>query len=446
MDGFGSFMKPDKGDGSERRSRPLFIQKEKIMVTTEMVHSEKTEEGAARALMQAFREIMGAEADGVVFAPGRVNLIGEHIDYNGGHVFPCALTLGTYGAFRKRTDRRMRFYSMNFAKKGIIESSLDTYEIEARDDWTRYTKGVVWAFAEKGFKAETGFDFVCCGTIPNKSGLSSSASVEVCMGTALMEMFGFEGVDQVLNAQLGQMAENVFVGLNCGIMDQFASANGKKDHAILLDCTSLKYRLIPLDLGSAKLVIINTNKPHELTESAYNDRRAECEKALELLRTRMPGLTALCELSPEEFEEVSDVLRGTGKPAEEGGVNMRKVYDRAKHAVYEESRTRAGAGALSRGDLSSFGKFMNASHISLRDLFEVSCRELDLLAETAWQTEGVIGARMTGGGFGGCTVNIVEGGAVESFIESVGRKYRETIGYDASFYVVTAGEGAHRIV
>ena len=427
------------------------------------VKSAASEAEAADAMMETFSEIMGAEAEGVVFAPGRVNLIGEHIDYNGGHVFPCALTLGTYGAFRKREDRVMRFFSLDFADEGIYESSLDTYEEEPRDEWTRYTKGVVWAFAHKGYAIDKGFDIIFCGTIPNKSGLSSSASLEVCMGTALMEMFGFEGVDQILNAQLGQMAENRFVGLNCGIMDQFASANGKKDHAVLLDCATLDYELVPLALGSAKLVIVNTNKPHELTESAYNDRRAECEKALELLRQKKPALAALCELLPEEFEKMAGEVFTCGEASAKAGeaadtaLEPEKtgtganapgsvLYKRAHHAVTEEARTRSGAEALKKGDLAAFGKLMNASHVSLRDEFEVSCRELDLLAEYAWETEGVLGARMTGGGFGGCTVNIVEGGAVEQFIEKLGGIYRREIGYDASFYVVTAGEGAHRIL
>lgn len=402
-------------------------------MTEDRIRNAADEREAALEMRLAFREIFGEEADGVVFAPGRVNLIGEHIDYNGGHVFPCALTLGTFGAYRRRDDRVMRFHSLNFAGDGIIVSAIDTMEEEPREDWTKYTKGVVWAFEQKGHPVGSGFDFLCCGTIPNKSGLSSSASLEVCMGTALMEMFGPDGVDQVENALIGQLAENRFVGLNCGIMDQFASANGKKDHAILLDCATLDYRHVPLDLSGAKLVIINTNKPHELVDSAYNERRAECEKALELLRAERPELSALCELTPEEFD------------AMEGFLSETKVRDRARHAVYEEARTRRGAEALRRGDLTAFGQYMNASHVSLRDLFEVSCRELDVLAETAWDTPGVIGARMTGGGFGGCTVNIVEEDAVEGFIERVGTKYLETIGYEASFYVVTAGDGAHRV-
>jgi len=403
-------------------------------MTEEKIRKAAGENEAAELMKQAFRDTFGEEADGAVFAPGRVNLIGEYTDFNGGHVFPCALTLGTYGAYRKRNDTKMRFYSLNFPEDGVVESSLETMNEEPREDWTRYTKGVVWAFGQKGYAVPCGFDFLCSGTIPGKSGLSSSASLEVCMGTALMEMFGFSGVNQVINAQLGQLAENQFVGLNCGIMDQFSSANGKKDHAILLDCTTLDYQHVPLDLGDAKLVIVNTNKPHELTESAYNVRRAECDQALELLRTEKADLMALCKLTPAEFDAMEHLLTAPN------------VRARAKHAVYEEERTQRGGEALRRGDLKTFGELMNASHASLRDLFEVSCRELDVLAENAQKMPGVIGARMTGGGFGGCTVNIVEDSAVEAFIETLGKIYLETIGYAASFYVVTAGDGAHRIV
>lgn len=383
-------------------------------------------------LKDKFEELYGAgEGERVFFAPGRVNLIGEHIDYNGGHVFPCALTLGTYAVARKRNDRKMRFYSVNMDKIGVIEADLDNLVYKKEDDWANYSKGVVWAYEESGYKLDTGFDFACYGTIPNKSGLSSSASLEVLTGTALMGLYGFDN-DQIKNALLGQKAENDFVGMNCGIMDQFASAMGKKDSAIFLDCATLDYKLTPVVLGDASLVIVNTNKPHELTNSAYNDRRRECEEALKALQTKA-DIKAICELKPAQFEEIKDVITDP------------VVQKRAKHAVYEEDRCVRAVTALNAGDLKEFGQLMRGSHESLRDDFEVSCRELDVLVDEAWKIDGTIGARMTGGGFGGCTVNIVKNDAIDHFKEEVGKNYKEKTGLEASFYVVSIGDGAHEI-
>ena len=384
-----------------------------------------------RELKEAFDRVYGGEDCRIFFAPGRVNLIGEHIDYNGGHVFPCALTLGTYAAVRKRADRKLRFFSVSFPDAGVIESSLDDLIYKKEDDWANYVKGVVWAFEEHGYKADTGFDFVCFGTIPNKSGLSSSASLEVLTGQILISLYNFD-TDQVKNALYGQYAENKFVGMNCGIMDQFASAMGKADSAIFLNTATLDYQYAPVALGDAKLVIVNSNKPHELTTSAYNDRRRECEEALEDLQ-KVRDIKALCELTPEEFEEIKGAIRDD--------VCLR----RARHAVTEEARTVKAVQLLDNGDLEGFGKLMNGSHVSLRDDFETSCFETDVLAEEAWAIPGVLGARITGGGFGGCTVNIVKDSAVDNFIETVGKHYVERTGLTASFYVVSVGGGPREI-
>ncbi len=382
-------------------------------------------------LKKAFEDTFGASAELVCFAPGRVNLIGEHIDYNGGHVFPCALTLGTYGAARRRADRTVRMASANFPEAGVTEVSLDDLVYRKEDGWTNYVKGVIWAFAKNGYACESGFDFMVSGTIPNKSGLSSSASLEVLTGETMMEMFSFDN-DQIHNALFGQQAENQFVGMNCGIMDQFASAMGKKDKAIFLDTSTLAYSYAPVVLKDAELLIVNTNKPHELTDSAYNERRSQCEEALAILQKAKP-VRALCDLTPDDFDEVKSLLTDD------------VLLRRARHAVTENARTVAAVKALDAGDLEQFGKLMNASHVSLRDDFEVSCRELDILAEEAWKVPGTIGARMTGGGFGGCTVNIVKSAAVPEFIRRVGNAYREKVGYEASFYRAAIGDGPHRV-
>ncbi len=390
------------------------------------------DEKVIQELKDKFTELYGEGEMRLFFAPGRVNLIGEHIDYNGGHVFPCALTLGTYGVARKRSDRKIHFYSMNLDHIGVVEADLDDLIYKKEDDWANYAKGVVWAYESEGLKLDTGFDFACVGTIPNKSGLSSSASLEVLTGTALIGLYGFEN-DQIKNAQLGQKAENQFVGMNCGIMDQFASANGAKDKAIFLDCATLNYKLTPVVLGDAKLVIVNTNKPHELTNSAYNDRRRECEEALKLLQTKK-DIKALCELTPAEFEEIKDVITDP------------VVMKRAHHAVYEEARTVKAVEELNAGNIAAFGELMGQSHESLSRDFEVSCKELDVLVEEAWKIDGTVGARMTGGGFGGCTVNIVKDAAVDQFVETVGKHYTERTGLEASFYIVSIGDGAHEVV
>lgn len=384
-------------------------------------------------VLERFQELFGAEGDiRSYFSPGRVNLIGEHTDYNGGHVFPCALTIGTYGAARKREDRKIRFYSENFSKMGVFETSLDDLVYHEEANWTNYPKGVVWAFKEKGYETPTGFDMVMYGNIPNGSGLSSSASVELLMGVILVDLYGFEGLSMIDLALLGQYAENRFNGMNCGIMDQFAIAMGKENQAIFLDTGDLSYEYAPIEMKGAKIVIAASNKKRKLTDSKYNERRAECEEALADIQKQM-DIKALGELTEEQFEQVQDAIQNP------------VCRKRAKHAVYENQRTIKAVAALKAGDLETFGKLMNASHVSLRDDYEVTGKELDTLVEAAWKQEGVIGSRMTGAGFGGCTVSIVKTDCVDKFIENVGKAYLEKIGYAADFYVVEIGDGSRRI-
>ncbi len=380
-------------------------------------------------LVKVFKEKFGSEGDiRSYFAPGRVNLIGEHTDYNGGHVFPCALTIGTYAIVRKREDRNFRFYSTNFESLGVIEASLDNLKYDKALDWTNYPLGVVWAFIEKGYPVDCGFDMLLFGNIPNGSGLSSSASVEVVTGVALRDLFGYNDISMIDIALFGQYSENNFNGVNCGIMDQFAIAMGKKDQAIFLDTSDLSYTYAPIKLADEKIVIACSNKKRGLGDSKYNERRAECEEALAELQTKL-DIKALGELSEEEFEANKDLIKSE--------VRQR----RAKHAVYENQRTLKAVDALKAGNLEEFGKLMNASHVSLRDDYEVTGIELDTLVENAWEQEGVIGSRMTGAGFGGCTVSIVKTDCVDKFIENVGKAYLEKIGYAADFYVVEIGDG-----
>ena len=381
-----------------------------------------------RELLQKFVEVFGDKGEyQVYFAPGRVNLIGEHTDYNGGHVFPCALTIGTYAVARKRDDKKLCFYSMNFEDLGVLESSVDQLVYKKEDDWTNYPKGVIWAMINKGYKIESGMDILVYGNIPNASGLSSSASLEVLTGFVLKELFQLE-VSFVELALIGQYAENNFNGVNCGIMDQFAVAMGKKNHAIFLDTATLSYEYAPLNLGDAKIVIMNTNKKRGLGDSKYNQRRSECETALADLQKVVP-LETLGDLSEEEFE--------THKSAIKDPIHMK----RAKHAVYENQRTIKAVEALENNDIALFGKLMVASHESLQYDYEVTGLELDTIVEAALKQEGVIGARMTGAGFGGCAVSIVRTDAVERFVENVGKEYKAIIGYEADFYVVEVGDG-----
>ena len=384
-------------------------------------------------LVKKFQELFGEGGDiRFYFSPGRVNLIGEHTDYNGGHVFPCALTIGTYGVARKRADRKIRLYSENYSKMGVIETSLDDLVYRDSAGWTNYPKGIVWTFQEKGYPVEKGFDMLMYGNIPNGSGLSSSASVELLMGIILKDLFGYEDLTMINLALIGQYGENNFNGMNCGIMDQFAIAMGKKDHAIFLDTQNLQYEYAPIRMDGYKIVIAASNKKRRLTDSKYNERRAECEEALKDIQS-VKKIQALGELTEEEFEQVKDAVKDP------------VCRKRAKHAVYENQRTIQAVKALKNNDLETFGKLMNESHVSLRDDYEVTGKELDTLVEAAWKQDGVIGSRMTGAGFGGCTVSIVKEEAVDAFIKNVGEIYEKEIGYEADFYVVEIGDGTRRI-
>lgn len=384
-------------------------------------------------LLEKFIELFGNEGEAhVYFAPGRVNLIGEHTDYNGGHVFPCALTIGTYMAARKRADRKLNFYSMNFEELGVLESSLDDLTPKADGEWTNYPKGVIWAFEGRGMKLDCGLDIALYGNIPNGSGLSSSASLEVVTGYMLRDLFGFDVTNQDL-ALIGQYSENNFNGCNCGIMDQFASAMGKKDNAIFLDTSDLSFEYAPIVLDGAKIVVTNSMVKHSLVTSAYNDRRNESAQALKDLQ-QVCGIKTLGDLTEEEFE--------TYKSAIKDDINRA----RAKHAVYENQRTIKAVKALKDKDLETFGKLMNASHVSLRDDYETSCEEVDVLVDEAWKIPGVIGSRITGGGFGGCTVSIVKDEAIDTFKEKLTAAYEEKVKKTPEFYVVSVGDGPSKLV
>ena len=386
-----------------------------------------------KKLFDMFAELFGdSEGARFYFSPGRVNLIGEHTDYNGGHVFPCALTLGTYGAARKREDNKIHFYSMNLDSFDVVEASLDDLTNKKEYNWANYPLGVVWAFKEKGHTITSGFDMVIWGNIPNGSGLSSSASLEVLTGVILTDLFEIKDLSMTDLALIGQYSENNFNGCNCGIMDQFAVAMGKKDHAIFLDTSDLSYEYAPCVLDGAKIVITNSKVKHSLVDSAYNDRRNECAAALKALQSEL-DIQTLGDLTPEEFEAHKSLIKDEIQ------------LQCAKHAVYENQRTIDAVTALKAGDIESFGKLMNQSHISLRDDYDVSCEEIDILVDLAWKIPGVLGSRITGGGFGGCTVSIVKNESVDTFIETIGKTYLEKVGHEAEFYTVDIGDGASRL-
>ena len=382
-------------------------------------------------LYDKFKELFGYEAESKFFSPGRVNLIGEHTDYNGGHVFPCAIHRGTYALVKKRDDKKFRMYSENFENLGIIEFLLDNLVNEKKHKWVNYPKGVVKMFIEAGYKIDSGFDVLFYGNIPNGSGLSSSASIEIVTSIILKDLYNLD-IDMVEMVKLSQKAENQFIGVNSGIMDQFAVGMGKKDNAILLDCNTLKYSYAPVILKDEVLVIGNTNKKRGLADSKYNERRAECEEALKDLQKEL-DIQSLGELSIEEFNKSEKLIKNE--------INRK----RAKHAVYENQRTIKAQKELMEGNLKEFGRLMNESHVSLRDDYEVTGIELDTMVEIAWNQEGVIGSRMTGAGFGGCTISIVKKDAVDKFIANVGKEYKERVGLNADFYVVNISDGAKKL-
>ncbi len=381
-------------------------------------------------LVDKFLEIYG-EGDGVkaYFAPGRVNLIGEHTDYNGGHVFPCALTVGTYGVARKREDTKVCLYSLNYPECGMVKASLSDLAYRQKDGWGNYPKGVIQTFISKNLKIPCGLDILYYGDIPKGLGIGSSASIEVVTGLILKDLMDYKDLSMIDIALFAQLAENEYVGMSCGIMDPFIIAMGKKDHAVFLDASDLSYIYAPLALPHEKIIITNSQKARLAVDERYQERRAQCEKALEELQTVI-AIRNLGELTAEVFEQVQEMI---GSP-----VRLR----RARHAVTENQRTIQAVEALKRGDIFELGQLMNASHLSLKEDYEVSCEELDILVEEAWEIDGVLGSRMMGAGFGGCTVSIVENSAVNEFIQRVGENYQKRIGLHADFYVVETGNGA----
>lgn len=383
-----------------------------------------------KELEQLFRSTFGKEAQGNYFAPGRINLIGEHTDYNGGHVFPAAITIGTYGLAGKREDRLIRFYSENFSELGIIEVSLDDLSYDKRHDWTNYLKGMIKYLIDAGYQIDQGMDLLFYGTIPNGAGLSSSASIELLTGVIVNDLFQLE-VPMLDLVKTGQKVENQFIGVNSGIMDQFAIGMGQKDQAILLDTNTLEYEMVPAAFGDYVIVIMNTNKRRELADSKYNERRAECEKALQLLQTQLP-IDSLGELSEEIFEANKQLI------------SDERLIRRAKHAVTENQRTIKAKNALVQNDLTAFGQLLNASHASLREDYEVTGVELDTLVFAAQDQPGVLGARMTGAGFGGCSIALVQKENVEAFTQKVGQIYLDKVGYSADFYVAKIADGAKK--
>lgn len=383
-------------------------------------------------LSPLFYKTFGVKDFRLFFAPGRINLIGEHTDYNGGYVFPCAITFGTYALARKRNDRKFRMYSQNFPEKGVVEFDLTNLDYNKEHDWVNYPKGMIRFFLEAGYSIDHGLDVFFYGNIPNGAGLSSSASIELVTGVMLEKMFDL-AIDRLEMVKIGQKVENRFIGVNSGIMDQFAVGMGKKDYAILLNCETLQYQQVPIQLSGYRIIIMNTNKRRELADSKYNQRRQECEAALKELK-QYADIQNLANLTTKQFDKLSSKI---SDPI---------IKKRAKHAVYENDRTIQAAEALKNQDLKRFGQLMNESHISLRDDYEVTGKELDAIVEAAWKQDGVIGARMTGAGFGGCAIAIVETEKVPSFIENVGNIYKEKIGYEASFYNVTVGDGAIEIM
>lgn len=381
-----------------------------------------------RECKNEFIKIFGKEDFRVFFAPGRINLIGEHTDYNGGNVFPAAITFGTYGLAGKNDLNMFRLYSMNFQSLGVIEFGLEELDYNKQHDWANYIKGMIRYLKEAGYEINSGVDIVFYGNIPNGAGLSSSASIELATGVILEGLFSLD-IDRINLVKIGKKVENEFIGVNSGIMDQFAIGMGKKECGILLDCETLKYSYAPIKLENYDIVIMNTNKRRELADSKYNERRGECEEALRRLQ-KVVDINSLGQLSEEEFEKNKHVI------------DDEILTKRAKHAVYENQRTLKALDELNKGNILAFGELMNRSHISLRDDYEVTGKELDALVEAAWEQEGVVGARMTGAGFGGCSIAMVEKKNTEDFIKNVGNKYKNIIGYEADFYIASIGDGA----
>lgn len=378
-----------------------------------------------------YEDIFAKQAPRVFFAPGRINLIGEHTDYNGGHVFPCALTFGTHALAARNTDDQIRLYSVNFPERGVITLSLQDLSYKKEHDWANYPKGMIAYMIDAGYRIDSGFDILFAGEIPNGAGLSSSASIEMVTGVVLEGLFNLT-IDRLEMVKIGKRVENEFIGVNSGIMDQFAIGMGKAGCGMLLDCETLTFSYAPLALTDYDILIMNTNKRRELADSKYNERRSECEAALAKLQQKLT-ICSLGELTSEQFAEHQDII------------GNETWLRRARHAVQENRRTLKALEELQAGHLAAFGKLVNQSHISLRDDYEVTGRELDALVEAAWQQPGVIGARMTGAGFGGCAIAIVEKTQTAVCQAAIAAAYKEAIGYEASFYIANIGDGAREL-
>ena len=384
-------------------------------------------------LKEKFTELFGnAGEPKLYFAPGRVNLIGEHTDYNGGHVFPCAITMGTYALVRKRTDNRFRFCSLNYPDQGVLELPVWELDWKREHGWANYPKGMICTLMKKGVPVICGMDLLYYGDIPKGLGIGSSASLEVVTGLIIRDLMEIKDLSMIDLALFARLAENEYIGMSSGIMDPFAIAMGKKDHAILLDTSDLSYEYAPLELPHQKIIVTNSQKARLAVDERYQERQAQCQEALHDLQTVI-AIQNLSELTADVFEQVQEMIR---RPV---------CLRRARHAVTENQRTIQAVEALNKGDIREFGQLMNASHLSLKEDFEVSCEELDILVEEAWEIEGVLGSRMMGAGFGGCTISIVENDAVNEFVSRVGSHYKERTGRTAEFYIMETGNGASEV-
>ena len=366
-------------------------------------------------------------------APGRVNLIGEHTDCHGGYVLPCPISFGIWGAARKREDFLVRLYSENYPSLEMVEFSLENPVFQKEHGWGNYPKGVLRAFEDHGYSPSSGFEILFWGDLPAGAGLSSSAALEVLTGLILKDLFEFslESPEELSLAKLGQEAENRFMGVQSGIMDQCAIALGSPGHALFLNAGTLEYRSLPVPLKEHGLFLLDSRKSRELTTSEYNTRREECSQALKKLQ-EWGNWGALGEVSPEEFAPLAFRLSNS------------LLRRRARHVILENRRTQEAARSLEAGDLRSFGKLMNRSHISLQFDYEVSCRELDCLAECCWQHEACLGARMTGAGFGGCVVALVENQGASAFEEAISREYYRHMELECGIYRISSIPGGAR--
>ncbi|MEE1013418.1 MAG: galactokinase [Clostridia bacterium] len=384
-------------------------------------------------LKQEFIKTFGGTEEGlrVFSSPGRVNLIGEHTDYSGGYVFPAALTFCTTVVARVREDGKLRLKATDLPD--MVEGTLDTIDNFKDLGWGNYQFGIFVELKKAGYNL-VGADMLFHDTTPHGAGLSSSAAIEVSTAIAMATLGGATEIDNIEMAKLSQLAEHNYVGVKCGIMDQFASAMGKENHAIFLDCKTLDYQLVPMEIDGYKLILSNTKKKHSLGASKYNERRNECETGFAILKEKLPNATCLGEITPEEFYPVADAIENE------------TVRRRVTHVIEEDARVKKSIEVLTKGDLETFGALMTASHVSLRDLYEVSCEELDILQAEALKIDGVLGSRMTGAGFGGCTVSLVKNESVDTFIEQVGKKYLEAVGHEAEFYITEIGNGGREIV